>query len=327
MKLLRRHPFRMATVVVVAGGLVAALFVPTLTASSQTPGGPESFFGVTPTRVLDTRTPPVGVVSAGPVGPGETIDLPLTTTAPNRPGVPVPAGAASVLLNVTVDQDATANSFITVWPKGAARPTTSVINPKPGTVVFGSVLVPLGTGGAVSIFNLAGNVNVIVDLEGYTMASSGGGTQGPPGPPGAPGIQGPPGPAQLPSAIFNSVFGVTITQPDPVLVVATKAAVPAGTYLVETNLNGGYEGDTAAVISCRLVEGTNTLKDINGVNLTAAVNMAGLDVVVSDNVHVGGVVTLASDATVAVECTATGTIEVAGVNVGTLYLIPVGAVS
>jgi hypothetical protein len=101
-----------------------------------------------------------------------------------------------VLLNITVDSDVTAASFITVWPTGSPKPTTSVINPKPGTVVSGSILVPLGTGGSVSIFNFAGNANVIVDLAGYTMALSGaggGGAQGPPGPPGAPGAPGAPG--------------------------------------------------------------------------------------------------------------------------------------
>jgi hypothetical protein len=69
-----------------------------------------------------------------------------------------------------------------------------VINPKPGTVVSGSILVPLGTGGEVSIFNFDGAANVIVDLAGYTLAlSATGGVQGPPG---APGAAGPPGPVQ-----------------------------------------------------------------------------------------------------------------------------------
>jgi hypothetical protein len=148
---------------------------------------------VSPTRVLDNRTPPIGVAAAGPLGPRGTIELPLTTAAPNRPGIPVPAGAVSVLLNVTVDFDATAPSFITVWPTGSPQPTTSVINPEPGTVVAGSILVPLGTGGKVSIFNFAGDVHVIVDLSGYTMALTGGGAvglQGPPGPPGPPGAPG-----------------------------------------------------------------------------------------------------------------------------------------
>jgi hypothetical protein len=56
----------------------------------------------------------------------------------------------SVLLNVSVDADVTASSFITVWPTGKPRPITSVIDPTPGTVTSGSILVVLGTGGTVS---------------------------------------------------------------------------------------------------------------------------------------------------------------------------------
>jgi hypothetical protein len=191
-KLLRRHRLKVGAVTLAAGGLIAALVVPALGASSQSSSTPEVFVGVSPTRVLDTRTPPVGVATAAPVGPGAMVDLPLTTTAPNRPGIPVPAGAVSVLLNVTVDSDVTAPSFITVWPTGIPKPTTSVINPKPGTVVSGSILVPLGTGGKVSIFNFDGAANVIVDLAGYTLAlTANGGVQGPPGPPGAPGQNAP----------------------------------------------------------------------------------------------------------------------------------------
>jgi hypothetical protein len=172
--------------ILIAGVVVAGLAVVpgSLPASSQTAAEPAGFVGVTPTRVLDTRSG-VGVSTPAPLGAGATLDLPLTTAAPNRPGIPVPAGAIAVLLNVTVDADATAASYITVWPTGQDRPTTSVINPKPGTVTAGSILVPLGIGGDVSIFNYAGDVNIIVDLAGYTSAISGGaGTPGPPGPPG-----------------------------------------------------------------------------------------------------------------------------------------------
>jgi hypothetical protein len=195
---------------------------PRLAAAAVTPQG---FVGVTPTRVLDTRAPAVGVATPAPLGPSATVVLPLTTVAPNRSGIPVPSGATSVLLNVTVDADATASSFITVWPTGKPRPTTSVIDPKPGTVTSGSILVPLGTGGDVSIFNYAGLANVIVDLDGYTTPLGGG--QGPPGPRG---LTGPPGPAG-PSSAFTAPQDSLSVSLSPSFGVVLSLRVPAGTYV------------------------------------------------------------------------------------------------
>jgi len=122
----RRSRLHLGALALAGGGLIAALAVPAVTASTQATANPEGFVGVSPTRVLDTRVP-LGVTAAGPVGPGATIGLPLTTAAPNRSGIPVPPGAVSVLLSVTVDSDAPAPSFITVWLTGSARPTNDVI--------------------------------------------------------------------------------------------------------------------------------------------------------------------------------------------------------
>jgi hypothetical protein len=249
--LLRRHRLKVGAVALAAVGLIAALVVPALGASSQSTPNSESFVGVSPTRVLDDRTPPVGVAAAGPLGPGGTIELPLTTAAPNRPGIPVPAGAVSVLLNITVDSDATAPSFITVWPTGSPRPTTSVINPKPGTVVSGSILVPLGTGGRVSIFNLAGDVHVIVDLWGYTIALSGtGGAPGPQGPPGPPGPTGPQGDPAIPLSFFSTV-AVDLFSDDVPHTMVTFTPPTAGTYLVTAYITiTGFSGLALIDVEC-----------------------------------------------------------------------------
>jgi len=136
---------------------------------------PEGFVGVSPVRVLDTRAGdgPIGVPAAAPLGPGQDITLALTTPAPNRPSAPVPANAVSVLLNITIDKNASADSFITVWPTGQPRPNSSANNATPGQVTPNSIVVPLGTGGAVSIFNFTGNVDIAVDLAGYTGPARG----------------------------------------------------------------------------------------------------------------------------------------------------------
>src|SRR4051794_4597980 len=135
-------------------------------------GGGEVFVAVNPIRVLDTRatsTGPIGVDTAGKIPAGQQIDLPLTSPAPHRASAPVPAGAVSAVLNVTVDEDAAAKAFITVWPTGEPRPLASANNAEPGLVTPNLTFAKLGTDGKVSFYNSAGATNLAVDLVGYTM--------------------------------------------------------------------------------------------------------------------------------------------------------------
>ena len=89
------------------------------------------------------------------------------------PGVPGPFsgdGAGAVVLNVTA-VGPTKASHLTVWPSGTARPATSNLNFVPGQTVANRVMVPVGANGKVSIYNLTGTVNVVVDVTGYFTAS------------------------------------------------------------------------------------------------------------------------------------------------------------
>ena len=121
------------------------------------PGGTTN--SVTPSRILDTRTSNGG--HDFPLGPEQTLALQVS----GRGGVP-PSDVTAVILNVTVT-DATANSYLAVWPAGLARPTVSNINFHAGAAVPNLVEVALGAGGQVSFFNAAGNVDVIADVEGW----------------------------------------------------------------------------------------------------------------------------------------------------------------
>ncbi len=141
-------------------------------APAAVPADGEVFVAVTPTRVLDTRGPtngPIGVPAAGKLGAGQQVDLPLTTPAPNRASAPVPSDAVSAVLNITVDEDADAKSFITVWPTGEPRPLASANNAEPGLVTPNLTFARLGTDGQVSFYNFAGATNLAVDLVGYTV--------------------------------------------------------------------------------------------------------------------------------------------------------------
>jgi len=127
------------------------------------PGG---FTGITPVRILDTRTT-LGA-HHGKLGAGAT----LTLTVPH-----LPAGATSVALNVTV-ANPTAGSALTVYPGGQPLPLASNLNYLPGQIIPNMVMVPLGSGNTVTFHNAAGSVNVIADLIGYYASGTGGGFTG-----------------------------------------------------------------------------------------------------------------------------------------------------
>lgn len=148
------------------GGSTAALPGPAALAASPVAGA-AAFVPVTPVRVLDTRgapNGPIGVPTVGPMTGGKQIDLPLAGA-----GKPIPAGATSAVLNIAIDQDATLQSFLTIWPQGEAKPFTAANNAVPGVVAANFTIAKLGTTGGISLFNQQGNVNVVIDLVGYTV--------------------------------------------------------------------------------------------------------------------------------------------------------------
>ncbi|MHB1886445.1 MAG: hypothetical protein ACYCVV_15815 [Acidimicrobiales bacterium] len=162
----KRHgALRLASAVVAGMGMLlvplsvaaASAAVPHATTSSE-----GSYVSVTPFRITDTR-PGSGEPNAGrPLSANATLNVQVTTVGT----APAPAGASAVVLNVTA-VDPTASGFLTVFPEGIAMPTVSNLNFSPGMTVANLVTVPLSTSGMVSIYNYAGNTNVVVDVEGY----------------------------------------------------------------------------------------------------------------------------------------------------------------
>jgi hypothetical protein len=135
--------------------------------SDQSVGSSGLYNARVPSRLLDTRT---GLGGATTVGAGGTVSLQVT----GRGGVPA-TGVSAVVLNVTAT-GATASSYVTVWPDGAARPLASNLNFVAGQTVPNRVMVPVGTGGKVDLYNFAGNVDLVVDVGGYFTDASSGGT-------------------------------------------------------------------------------------------------------------------------------------------------------
>ena len=114
-----------------------------------------------PQRVADSR--PGGPPPDTPWGPGTTRTIAITEPA----GIPAFSNASAAVLNVTVTNPDAPASFLTVLPAGNARPNASDLNFVAGQTVPNLVIAKLGTGGAVDIYNHAGNPNVIVDVLGY----------------------------------------------------------------------------------------------------------------------------------------------------------------
>ncbi|WP_441250960.1 PKD domain-containing protein [Kitasatospora sp. McL0602] len=116
---------------------------------------PGAFHAETPTRLLDTRQHTGGRTT---LGPGES----LTVSVPGG----ICGNPTAVVLNVTA-VNKTNGGYLTVYPAGADRPTTSNVNFTAGQVVPNLVTVPVGKDGQVAIFNHSGSTDVVVDMFGH----------------------------------------------------------------------------------------------------------------------------------------------------------------
>ena len=63
--------------------------------------------------------------------------------------------------------DASAPSYVTVFPAGAQRPTASSLDMNAGQTVANLVLAKVGTGGAISLYNNTGTTHLVVDVVGW----------------------------------------------------------------------------------------------------------------------------------------------------------------
>lgn len=120
-----------------------------------------------PHRILDSRDGTGG--PAVPWAAGETRNL---TVVGGDTGVPLSAEAVVVNLTGVLP---TAATHLTAWPAGAPRPSTSSLNLPAGSVRPNLVTVQVGDAGQVSIFNNAGQAQVVADVVGYYDPSNGGG--------------------------------------------------------------------------------------------------------------------------------------------------------
>ena len=125
------------------------------------------YTGIVPQRFMDTRscsgcdTIDGQYEGLGALTPSQAYPLQIT----GRGSIPS-SGVGSVALNVTV-VGSTASNYLTVYPFGAAQPTASNLNFVGGQTIANMVIVKLGTGGKITLFNRDGITPVVVDVVGW----------------------------------------------------------------------------------------------------------------------------------------------------------------
>jgi alpha-tubulin suppressor-like RCC1 family protein len=121
-----------------------------------TPTVPGAFKGLSPARLLDTRT-------SSAVAADSSVSFQVGGVSG------IPANASSVVFNLTV-ADAKSFGFVTAYASGTSRPNASNLNFSAGQIVPNSVTVPVGADGKVSLFNRSGGtVQLIADVSGYYL--------------------------------------------------------------------------------------------------------------------------------------------------------------
>jgi hypothetical protein len=142
-----------------------------VTPLAQTPVNSLVFVGMTPCRLVDTRSAAGFTGAFGPPSlvAGATRSFPLQASTTCS----VPSIAQAYSLNITVVPPGYLG-FLTIWPYGAARPSASTLNDYLGTVVANAAVVPAGndTSGSVDVF-VNDPTDLIIDINGYYAPQSG----------------------------------------------------------------------------------------------------------------------------------------------------------
>jgi alpha-tubulin suppressor-like RCC1 family protein len=127
-------------------------------------GAEGEFTPVAPARVLDTRN---GSGGLKPFAANAEQTLKLTANA----GIPA-SNVSSVVVNLTV-VNAPADGFVTIWPSGESKPSTSNINFKSGQTIANQVTVKVGADGKIKMLSNASGTNLLIDVSGYYSAKDG----------------------------------------------------------------------------------------------------------------------------------------------------------
>ncbi len=156
-----------------AAGVVVALMVTMIVTQAwrvdAAPGDTDAtFVAITPCRLADTRPAPERVGPNQAFGAKDTKTFAATGTNGQCTGIPT--DAVGVSLNVTA-LGASAQTFLTFWP-GGTMPLAASLNPAPGQPPVPNAVTTSLSGGGFNVFNDAGSVNVVIDINGYYTRTS-----------------------------------------------------------------------------------------------------------------------------------------------------------
>lgn len=148
--------------------LLAAMFVGVRTQAA--PGDDETtFVPITPCRLFDTRPAPNTVGARSSALAAADTHIQQVTGA--QGDCTLPDDVTAVSLNVTI-ANPTSQSFLSVFPSDADRPTASNLNWVAGqSATPNKVDVKLSSDGRISLYNNRGTVNVFGDVVGYYTTS------------------------------------------------------------------------------------------------------------------------------------------------------------
>jgi hypothetical protein len=127
-----------------------------------------AYVAVTPFRLVDTRTGATdpATYAGKTLAAATSLNVQVTGT-----GL-VPVGSSAAVLNVTAT-NTSLPGFLSVYPQGTTMPPlVSNLNFTADETVANLVTVPLSATGQATIYNSAGNTDVVVDVEGYYTSTA-----------------------------------------------------------------------------------------------------------------------------------------------------------
>ncbi len=125
------------------------------------PTAPLAFTGINPCRVADTR----GNGFSGQYGPPQITPAGRTITIVNQCGIPAAAQAVSFNFSAVNVPGA---GFLVAYPAGGAFPASATMTYNQNTPnLSNAAVVPLGTGGAITVVAGVVSIDLVIDVNGY----------------------------------------------------------------------------------------------------------------------------------------------------------------